>query len=168
MPDAVRSFGEGLKSVRPARRFLGETLAAWSVGGYEFGAPLVVTELATNAVLFATPPFWVRLSFDAGELRVEIHDNSVRLPRRRAYGVEATTGRGLNIVDALSHGWGITRNNAGKMVWATVRADNDVPEGSVVDHDEESTSPAVPANASDRSARLPFADVAHDHRWAAA
>jgi hypothetical protein len=82
--------------------------------------------------------------------------------------VEATTGRGLNIVGALSHGWGVTRNNAGKMVWATVRVDKEIPEEALVDHGQEPTSPPVSAHASDRSTPRPFADVAPGTRGAAA
>jgi hypothetical protein len=167
MPHAVRSFDEGLKSVRAARRFLEETLDAWSVSGFDFGAPLVLTELATNAVLFATPPYWVRLAFDSSELRVEVHDNSPRLPRRRDYGVEATTGRGLNLVVALCDDWGVTTNNAGKMVWATVRADDEATVDSVVHRGEEPTGPRVPAEAGMRASDRSFANRAVDQRWAA-
>ena len=56
---------------------------------------------------------------------MEVHDNSARLPRRRDYGVDATTGRGIDLVVALSDDWGVTTNNAGKIVWATVRADDE-------------------------------------------
>jgi hypothetical protein len=101
----------------------------------------VVTELATNAVLFATPPFWVRLSVEPSALRVEIHDNSTRLPRPRDYGVEATTGRGLKLVIALCDDWGVTPNNAGKMVWATVRADEDGAGHHVAGRGEEPSAP---------------------------
>ena len=95
------------------------------MAGYDFGAPLVLTELATNAVVFSPPPFSVRLSFEAGRLRVEVHDNSMRLPRPRNYGPEATNGRGLHVVAGLCDDWGATANNAGKVVWATVRPDDE-------------------------------------------
>ena len=50
MRDVVRSFDAGLKSVRGARGFLTETLEDWQVDGFDFGGPVVLTELATNAV----------------------------------------------------------------------------------------------------------------------
>jgi signal transduction histidine kinase len=123
MPDVAASFHEGIRSVRTARRLVVETLENWAVAGYDFGAQQVLTELATNAVLFSPPPFRVRLSFEAGRLRVEVHDNTTRLPRPRNYGPEATTGRGLHLVAELCDDWGATPNGTGKMVWATVRRD---------------------------------------------
>lgn len=125
MPDVTRSFPEGPRSVRTARRFLTASLEDWGVTGYDFGAPLVLTELATNAVVFSPPPFWVRLSYEAGRLRVEVHDSRARLPRLRQIGPEATKGRGLHVVAGLCDDWGATPTDAGKMVWAAVRSDAD-------------------------------------------
>jgi hypothetical protein len=95
------------------------------VAGYDFGAPLVLTELATNAVVFSPPPFSVRLSFESGRLRVEVHDSRARLPRLRHLGPEATKGRGLHLVAGLCDDWGATPTDTGKMVWAAIRPDDE-------------------------------------------
>ncbi len=125
MPEAARSFHEGMRSIRTARRFVTDVLEDWAVAGYDIAAPLVLTELATNAVVFSPPPYRVRVSYDAGRLRVEVHDTNERLPRPRNYGPEATNGRGLHVVAGLCDDWGATASNGGKVVWATVRPDDE-------------------------------------------
>lgn len=42
----------------------------------------------------------------------------MRQPRHRIAGEEATSGRGLSIVEALSDEWGVSQNSSGKTVWA--------------------------------------------------
>lgn len=99
----------------------------WAAAGYDFGAPLVLTELAANAVLHARTPYEVRLSFTAPRLVVEVLDASPRLPRRRQYETDAGTGRGLTLVTALCDDWGAKATPEGKVVWATVRPDDEMP-----------------------------------------
>ncbi len=169
MQDTVRSFAEGLKSVRAARRFLVEMLEDWQVEGFDFGGPLVLTELATNAALYTPPPYLVRLSFDVGELRIEVHDSSLRPPRRRDYGQDATTGRGLNLVAELCDDWGYTPNGVGKIVWASVRVD-ETPLADLFDLDDFDVVPASPAAAGPSPDGLPnrrLAGAVHHLNWAA-
>ena len=153
MGDVTRPFHEGIRSVRAARRFVLDTLVDWGVAGYDFGAPLVVTELATNAVLFSPPPYRVKLTFDGGRLRVEVHDSNGRLPRLRNYGPEATTGRGLHLVDGLCDDWGATRDDAGKIVWATVRPDDEAARPLPPEQGQDSESLTAPAPTDRRSTR---------------
>ncbi len=123
MPEAARSFSSDMRSVSVARRFLKETTEAWGASNYTFGAPLVLTELATNAVLHARTPYEVHLSLDAAQLVVEVQDASPRLPRQRKYETDSATGRGLRLVAALCEDWGAKATTAGKVVWAAVRTD---------------------------------------------
>jgi len=50
-------------------------------------------------------------------VRVEVHDQSSQRPRMRRHSTEASTGRGLQLLESLSASWGVTPNPAGKAVW---------------------------------------------------
>ena len=71
-------------------------------------ARLLVSEAATNAVLHSASGeagggFEVRCRLARERLRVEIHDGGApQSPRRRVHQLDALTGRGLELVDALS------------------------------------------------------------------
>lgn len=108
-------------SVPAARRFVRETLTAWQLGTLVEQAALVVSELATNAVLHARSELVVRLATDgSGGLRVEVLDGSANVPHPRSYGEASTTGRGLGIVRDLARAWGVDEQPGrdGKVVWA--------------------------------------------------
>ena len=84
---------------------------------------LVVSELATNAVLHARTPFVVRLSRGDGSVRVAVFDTSDGRPEPGALDPSAITGRGLGIVEALASAWGIDATDDGKWVWAELAAE---------------------------------------------
>jgi anti-sigma regulatory factor (Ser/Thr protein kinase) len=117
--DAVElSLAGATTSVPAARRFVRSTLQAWGLDGLVDTAMLVVSELATNAVLHARSTFTVRLSVDtAGRLRLEVVDGSVKQPLSRHAGTSAATGRGLAIVEGLVSNWGVEPVTGGKVVW---------------------------------------------------
>ena len=85
---------------------------------------MIVSELVTNAITHAHPPYGNLIStrFERLEsgVRIEVHDSSDSKPERREASAEAESGRGLGLVDALTGGhWGVSdRNGPGKMVWA--------------------------------------------------
>lgn len=126
MPEAFLTFPAELNAVGEARRFVRDTLRGWDADDYDFGAPLVVTELATNAALHARTPFSVRLELRPDVLVIEVSDSSPRLPQSRHYSAHATTGRGLSLVGTLSVRHGVTPTNGGKAVWAHVAADRPI------------------------------------------
>ena len=108
-----QSFESTFGSVRDARaslaRFgLDEDLA--------HRAQLVVSELATNAVMHSGAPFLLRVTQDQRCLRIEVEDASGTLPLEMEAG--AMSGRGLRIVEALASHWGAERRGEGKVVWA--------------------------------------------------
>lgn len=106
-------------SIPQARRFAKDTLLAWGFDQLLDAAALVVSELATNAVLHARSPFTVRLQVEQdGRLRVEVVDGSVRRPEQRRHSQGATTGRGMGIVAELAEDWGVEPQADGKVVWA--------------------------------------------------
>jgi anti-sigma regulatory factor (Ser/Thr protein kinase) len=88
----------------------------------------VVGELAANAVTHGRVPgrdFALRLVFGEQAIRIEVSDaRGERRPLLRRGGAplpsDGETGRGLLLVQALSHGWGVAPRAAGKTVWAEV------------------------------------------------
>lgn len=81
---------------------------------------LVVSELATNALLHAQTPFVVTLSMTGGMVLLTLQDGSQLLPIQSAPSVTDLNGRGLMIVELLSHEWGISTDDGGsKSVWAS-------------------------------------------------
>jgi hypothetical protein len=88
-------------------------------------AVALVSELATNAVIHARTPYTITVSRAGDTVRIGVHDLSAVTPRRRTYGVDATTGRGLRLVASMSSDWGIVAATEGKVVWFEVRCDGD-------------------------------------------
>ena len=87
---------------------------------------LVVSELVTNAVVHTGCPAVLRLVFPVGAdadrrpVRIEVADASAQPPLRRCARGEATSGRGLELVDCLSDRWGWHPDGAGKRVWCEI------------------------------------------------
>jgi anti-sigma regulatory factor (Ser/Thr protein kinase) len=127
VPTASSTFDGGLNSVRDARRFLSWVLREWNTDEFDFGAPQVLSELATNAALHARSSFTVTVELADQSLLLEVTDGSVRVPRTRHYAPDATTGRGMGLVAALSVSWGTSASAGGKTVWARV-----APDGSAM------------------------------------
>ena len=91
-------------------------------------ARLLVSEAATNAVLHSASgeaggSFEVRCRLARERLRVEVHDGGApHSPRRRVRQVDAITGRGLELVNALSARWGWSGDAAGRVLWFELEA----------------------------------------------
>lgn len=111
-------------SVGKARRFVQSTLRAWDLDEAAEVATLLVSELATNAVLHARTDFAVVLHREVGDVRVEVCDGSQVTPRQRHHSPSAATGRGVALVAQLASAWGTSSAVAGfaKCVWFTVPA----------------------------------------------
>jgi anti-sigma regulatory factor (Ser/Thr protein kinase) len=121
---AEASFQPDVSTVGEARRFVSDTLSAWDADDLSWTAMLLVTELATNAVLHASTPYDVSLERRGdGTLRLGVTDGSVRKPRARDYAVDATTGRGLGLVGSLAIAWGTSALANGKTVWCDIAPD---------------------------------------------
>jgi anti-sigma regulatory factor (Ser/Thr protein kinase) len=121
---AVKSFDPDGGAVPSARAFAREIAHAWGIESEDtaFLIGLVVSELATNAVVHAHTPFTVALATENGAVTVEVSDNDPRLPALRAPAPMALNGRGLVLIDQVSRAWG-TRPvpGGGKVVWAELR-----------------------------------------------
>ena len=81
---------------------------------------IVVSELATNAVLHARTEFTLSLAMQDGLVRLEIQDESAGLPVRSTPDELDMNGRGLMLVELLSNEWGTAVGEDGrKCVWAS-------------------------------------------------
>ena len=106
-------------SARAARRFLAEVLMSWRMPELlEGDAALLLSELASNAILHARSPLTVIVRYDGRSLRVEVGDGSRAHPELQPPGpADATGGRGLLLVDRIAARWGIMPTEKGKRVW---------------------------------------------------
>ncbi len=109
-------------SVARIRRFAVETSRSTAPEVDADTVALLVSEVATNALVHGTGRVRVRVRATRGGLRVEVHDEDDQLPSRRQATPLDEGGRGIALVDALSSGWGAERTPDGKTVWFEVAA----------------------------------------------
>ncbi len=103
------------------RRVIRDRVGDWGLSDdLAYRAMMVATELASNAVLHAAPPYILRLSRDGQRVRIAIEDSWGLTPTLRHYDDMALTGRGLRLVAECSTRWGVRGREAGKEVWAEV------------------------------------------------
>jgi anti-sigma regulatory factor (Ser/Thr protein kinase) len=130
-----RALSARPEEARTARRFVRELLTCWGLEALSGDAEMIVDELVVNAVLHGTRAGLshshqgtgltvLRLCMlrRAGEVMLAVIDpgNETPTPRQPDWGGES--GRGLQIVSALSHVWGWSPiAGHGKAVWAVLR-----------------------------------------------
>ncbi|MFJ6567829.1 SpoIIE family protein phosphatase [Streptomyces sp. NPDC091292] len=136
------------EAARHARRFTKRTLRAWSAtedarsgehtrsgeairssrgaGNFQHidnidTVLLVVSELVTNALVHTDGPVRLDLTLVGGRLRIAVCDSSPRTPVKPTnLGWEATGGRGILLVEAMSDAYGTVPVSGGKQVWGEV------------------------------------------------
>jgi anti-sigma regulatory factor (Ser/Thr protein kinase) len=82
-------------------------------------AALLVSELASNAVVHAPGPFSVSLTVDDESLTVAVSDTGAG---EIASGTgEDVAGRGLVVLDTLTEDWGVRHQLEGKSVYFRLR-----------------------------------------------
>ena len=99
-----------------ARRLARHTLSRWGLEELTDSLELLVSEVVTNAVRYATRPVTLRL-LRTDVLRCEVGDDVPQLPRLRQARATDEGGRGLYLVNRLARRWGATRLSTGKVVW---------------------------------------------------
>ncbi len=136
-----------LASAREARQLLRDALAAVGVGrnaGWTDAAELAVHELVANAVLHAHTPIEVTVDPKRDRVHVEVRDFEPSLPAARHYDAQATTGRGMALVAALTDSCGArSLGSAGKVVWFDIGVDSVAGDGET-EWDVQSKTPAQP------------------------
>lgn len=107
--------------IRRSRHLVRDTLISWGLPHLVDSATLLVSELATNALLHAGGSFQLRLH--RGKfLLCEVCDNTQAPPEPRVEEIGQTEqlaedGRGMLLVGKLSHRWGFRPTESGKVVW---------------------------------------------------
>lgn len=115
------SFEPDLTSAGSARTLLREALEAAGRTQWGDAGALALSEVVTNAALHAHTPIEVRIDVGADRLRVEVGDNNPSLPEQRQYDAQATTGRGMALVAALTDECGVRSvGSLGKVVWFSI------------------------------------------------
>ena len=114
-----RRFDGDRRSLGPARAFVDAALERWGRSELAPESAVVVSELATNAILHARAEvFDVSVCLTATGVRISVHDPSPVAPAARRYSSHAETGRGLHLVGALCARWGVDPLPSRKTVWA--------------------------------------------------
>ncbi len=117
-PIAEWSFPAEPGSARTARAVVRETLRDWGLDSVADLAVLLVSELVTNSLRYASGPIGVRMVLKSGgDLLVEVSDPVPDPPQERAAAPEDEGGRGLQLVACTSRRWGTRHGRTGKTVW---------------------------------------------------
>ncbi|MGW1916927.1 SpoIIE family protein phosphatase [Streptomyces sp. NPDC002076] len=104
-------------SVSLARALSTRQLNQWGLKHLTEPTELIVSELATNAIHHGDGQIRLRL-IRHQVLTCEVHDSSNSFPRQRHPHITDENGRGLFLVDQLSHRWGTRYTPNGKLIWA--------------------------------------------------
>jgi hypothetical protein len=116
----TRTFPEASASVPGARRFVAESLPGIDPEVRDTAA-LLVSELATNAIVHAESEFAVTVVYPtaSGRVRIEVTDQDVTRPAPKQPAPTAPHGRGLLLVSTMADAWGVrnARRRSGKAVW---------------------------------------------------
>lgn len=124
------------EEARTARQFVRELFAHWGLEHLSADAETIIAELVGNAVSHGlhttpqvipfgkeSPPLRLCLLRRIGEVMLAVTDPSNEAPQLKAASADGESGRGLQIVGALSHVWGWSPiEGHGKAVWAVLKA----------------------------------------------
>ncbi|BFO19542.1 hypothetical protein SHKM778_59300 [Streptomyces sp. KM77-8] len=103
--------------VAEARRTATGQLTRWGLDELVFTTELVVSELVTNAIRYATGPVRLRLIHERS-LVCEVVDGGATAPHLRHPRATDEGGRGLLLVSQLAERWGTRFVPGGKIIWA--------------------------------------------------
>ncbi|GAA1275491.1 SpoIIE family protein phosphatase/ATP-binding protein [Kitasatospora nipponensis] len=104
-------------AVRDVRAAVSRQLAGWGLDELAFTTELILSELLTNAIRYATEPIKVRLLCDR-TLICEVSDCSSTAPHLRYAASTDEGGRGLFLVAQFAERWGTRYTADGKVIWA--------------------------------------------------
>src|SRR3954451_6633442 len=135
-------------SARHARRFVAEVLTDTRADATLLDvATLLTSELVTNGIVHAHTELRVVVDVTDRYLRVEVADGNPSLPARRDYDDSAMTGRGMEMVELLSHEFGAEPiDGDGKRVWFRL-ARGDTSGAAAEESETASPVKTMPAEA---------------------
>ena len=138
------------QSVVDARKFVSDSIV--HVPREVSDTLLVITsELASNCIRHGATVFEIRIDQLPDRILVEAEDDGDGEPVVRSPEPSETSGRGLQIVKALSDSWGVVRKSrtSGKTVWAVLA----IPPASVTAPEVAEIADPVPTAPVGKSAR---------------
>jgi len=109
-------------AVAAARQFVTEALTSWGESHLVWDGALIISELATNAIVHGGSPFRASIRRAGNVVRIAVEDVGPGLPQHRTVLHDALGGRGLAIVEQLALRWGCDRVDGGKVLWAELEA----------------------------------------------
>jgi anti-sigma regulatory factor (Ser/Thr protein kinase) len=104
-------------AVGQMRATVAEQLSQWELEDLGFVTELILSELITNAIRYATGPISVRLLLDR-KLICEVSDGSSTSPHLRYAETTDEGGRGLFLIAQLAERWGTRYTPNGKVIWS--------------------------------------------------
>jgi anti-sigma regulatory factor (Ser/Thr protein kinase) len=117
--EVAADFPAQLTAAAEARHLVAGAVRSWGHDGrLAIDAELVATELATNAIRHAGTPFRVSVERYGQVLRVSVHDRAQTLPAVHDPDAAQASGRGMQLIGAMSRRWGVEVTADGKAVWA--------------------------------------------------
>ncbi|WP_228993952.1 SpoIIE family protein phosphatase [Streptomyces sp. DH8] len=118
-PDRLVSWDVAVDpaAVGEVRAKAARQLEAWGLAELSMTTELIVSELVTNAIRYASGPVRLRLLYQSA-LTCEVSDASNTSPRLRHARTTDEGGRGLFLVAQLAHRWGTRYTDRGKIIWA--------------------------------------------------
>ena len=81
---------------------------------------IAANEVVTNAVIHARTNFSATVRRVPEGVLVEVADGNPRFPQPAPIPSDATSGRGMGILDAVGLSWGVERRPDGKVVWLLI------------------------------------------------
>ena len=147
-------------SAGAARTVLRQVLRGTDAERWLEPAELACTELVSNAVLHAHTEVTLEVELSPGELRVQVSDRSPVLPLQRSYDTQATTGRGMTLVAAVTSEHGVSdAGPSGKTVWFVLRGDPaEQSEQDLLDAWDDAAWDDLDTDTPPAGAASPFAD----------
>jgi MEDS: MEthanogen/methylotroph, DcmR Sensory domain/Histidine kinase-like ATPase domain len=118
--EAVELYIPVPSALRAVRCFVKDALTAWGKPAAIGDASLVVSELATNAIVHANSPFRVSMTATDTGVKIAVDDLSPHPPILCAPEAAPTGGRGVMLVAALSSRWGVELGPHGKRIWSEI------------------------------------------------
>jgi anti-sigma regulatory factor (Ser/Thr protein kinase) len=125
------SLAAGPAAAAAARNQVRAAIRAWDLPVDVDTAVLLTSELVTNALRHEkSGTITVTITCVCGQLRVDVHDTSRRVPMPVNTPVDSEAGRGLLLVTSLATDWGFHPTPAGKAVYFTLAAEDDPGDDS--------------------------------------
>ncbi|MFC4495934.1 ATP-binding protein [Streptomyces ovatisporus] len=117
------------EALAPVRHRVGAWFELWDLPELTETARLCVSELLTNVIVHigTGTPATFHASMAGPHPRLSLTDPVPGpLPAPRLPGTKAESGRGLALLEALTHRWGVTQHGAAKTIWCELSSDSTV------------------------------------------